>query len=110
MLNQINERKLIEVQKEQVDLELNLSDALLLITKLINTYGADAKLEGFTERYSDSDQKYLHVVVKEPESDEQMNSRIENMTKYQAARDKFEREEYARLAAKFSNLKTMHIL
>jgi hypothetical protein len=79
-----------------------LDSAIVELQKLQITYGPKAKLELFTEMYSDSDREHLYIVVDLPETDEEMASRIKDEEKYAAMDEARELSEFKRLSAKFN--------
>jgi hypothetical protein len=98
------ERKMIPTQQGgSIDLEGTLDSAIVELQKLQITYGPKAKLELFTEMYSDSDREHLYIVVDVPETDDVMQNRINDEEKYEAMRETRELAEFKRLAAKFKD-------
>lgn len=93
------ERQTVWKLKGDVYMECgSLTEAMKTIQSLIDTYGADAKLEYYTEPYSEGS-RHLGVYVQEMESDEAMAARIaarreaEAAVKRQAALDKLTPED-----------------
>lgn len=87
---------------ESIDLEYStLSDALETIQSLIDRYGPDAVILEYDADYSDN--KYLAVSVKVPETDEEMARRIKEEERWEAEKTARDRVEFERLKAKFGD-------
>lgn len=100
-----HERRIIPKQQGgPIDLEGTFDSVISELLKLSVIYGPKARLELFTEPYSDSDRQNLYVVVPEPETDAEMATRIADEEKYAAFDDARERAEFERLSAKFGKV------
>ena len=66
---------------------------------LIETHGAEAEIDTYTPRYSDTE--YLGVYVQRLETDEEMAARIANEEIWEANWAERDRQEFERLKAKF---------
>jgi len=87
---------------ESLDLEYStLSDALDTIQCLIDKYGPDAAILEYEDQYSDN--KYLAVSIKVPETDEEMARRIREEERWEADKTARDRAEFERLKAKFGD-------
>jgi hypothetical protein len=103
MALKVNRERILRArEKETVDLDCcTLVEAVERLKKLLDTYGFYATLDSTCEQYSDSDQKYLRVFVDEPETDAEMQYRIEQEERYAAMAEDRDRREFERLQAKF---------
>lgn len=96
------ERKMVSRQKDYIDLDyLSLGAVKNSVDSLFTKYGKDAKVVGQSDPYSDSDRVTYYVYVEEPETDKEMNKRIEQEEKWLADREERERRDYEALKAKF---------
>ena len=82
-------------------MECLLVDAQHKFSALSVLYGRLAYLSHEYVEYSHDEYEFV-VYVKEPESDEEFNARVEAEKSAKAVREKRERIEYERLAAKFA--------
>lgn len=94
------DRKTVELCARNLDLECyTLAEARDIIQELIECYGPDAKIDKFQEDYSDRD--YLAVMIKRPETDEEMASRILKEEHYEAKVAERDLTEFQRLKKVF---------
>jgi hypothetical protein len=92
-------RMMFPKRLESLDLEYStLSDALDTIQCLIDRHGPDAMIREY-EDYSEN--KYLAVSIKVPETDEEMTRRIKEEERWEAEKTARDRVEFERLKAKF---------
>jgi hypothetical protein len=95
------ERLMVSKRMESLDLDCStLGSALETIQCLIDKYGPDAMICEY-EDYSDN--KYLAVSVKVPETDEEMARRIREEERWEADKTARDRAEFERLKAKFGD-------
>ena len=93
-------RMMFPKRMESIDLEYStLSDALETIQSLIDRYGPDAVILEYEDQYSEN--KYLAVSVKVPETDMEMARRIAEEERWEAEKTTRDRAEFERLKAKF---------
>lgn len=97
----MSNRKMLSKPQFSVDLEGTLEYAIFELQKLVLTYGPKAKLELWTEPYSDSDRQNLYLMVEEPETNEEMATRLHSEWQSKQAAEIRERSEFERLSAKF---------
>lgn len=69
-----------------------LSDSLITIQSLIKKYGENARFDKYYDRYSDDNDWQLALYEERPETDDEMNSRIEQ------AEQKIKEQELKQLA------------
>jgi hypothetical protein len=97
-------RNRLNVLKRMEGLDLdcsNLSSALETIQSLIDKYGPNATICEYDADYSDN--KYLVVSVKVPETDMEMTRRIAEEERWEADKTARDRKEFERLKAKFGD-------
>jgi len=96
------ERMMSPRRMETLDLDYStLSSALETIQCLIDKYGPDAMICEYDADYSDN--KYLAVSVKVPETDQEMAKRIREEERWEADMTARDRVEFERLKAKFGD-------
>lgn len=78
---------------------LTLEQLQKTIQELIESYGPDAMIQEY--QYDYSDDKYLAVTVKRPESDRDYAKRIEAEERWEKQQQIRDEQEYQRLKAKF---------
>ena len=94
------ERKMIEVEYTSIDFEYNtLDEAIKRLLKYREDVGGDAQFA--IRQYDYSDNTYLALMTKRPETDAEMAKRIAGEERWAARREQQEREDYERLAKKF---------
>jgi len=76
-----------------------LSELAETIQNLIADYGPDATID--ERQYDYSDDRYLAVLVKRPESDHNHKKRIEAEERWHELQEQRDKAEYERLTAKF---------
>jgi hypothetical protein len=88
---------------ESLDLDCStLGSALETIQSLIDRYGPDAMICEYEDQYN-SENKYLAVYVKVPETDQEMAKRIREEERWEADKTARDRVEFERLKAKFGD-------
>jgi len=93
-------RKTVELCATDLDLEYRtLARARDIIQELIESYGPDAKIDKCQADYSD--REYLTVMIKRPETDEEMASRIRKEEHYEAKAAERDLAEFERLKKVF---------
>jgi hypothetical protein len=96
------ERLMVLKRMESLDLDCStLGSALETIQCLIDKYGPDAMICEYNAGYSDD--KYLAVSVKVPETDQEMAKRIREEEQWEANKTARDRAEFERLKAKFGD-------
>ena len=94
------ERKMTTHEVSELDLDCDtLMDAISTVNKLIDLYGQSAHIVKDSRMYDDS--LYLSIQVNEPETDEEMATRINRELGYEHAQNLRDACEFARLNAKF---------
>jgi hypothetical protein len=100
------ERKQRWDEKTSIDIDGGtLADAAKEIQRLIEQYGADARIESYCEAYSNSDKEYMHVMTPRLENDKEYNERIAQEEKWEAQRLESDRANYERLRKQFEGNK-----
>ena len=96
----VNRERMMSLRRMgTLDLEYStLIDALDTIQCLIDKYGPDAMICEYDADYSDN--KYLAVSVKVPETDQEMARRIKEEERWEAEKTARDRVEFERLKAK----------
>lgn len=95
------DRKMIEVEYTSIDFEYNtLDEAIERLQKYREDVGGDAQFA--IRQYDYNDNTYLVLMTKRPETDAEMAKRIAGEEHWAARREQQEREDYERLAKKFS--------
>lgn len=95
-------RQTIWEAKTSIDLDYcNLKQAKMHIEELTKIYGEDARIEWYQSPYSDSDREYLYVHVERPETDAEMERRIDVEKQMEKIRLERERLQYEELKKKF---------
>ena len=93
-------RKMIEVEYTSIDFEYNtLDEAIERLQKYREELGGDARFD--TRHYSYSDDTYLAIMTKRPETDAEMAHRIAREERLAVQQEEFERREFERLQNKF---------
>ena len=101
-VNRNRKTRLVEVDTIDSDsIYGTLGDLLALVQALVRNHGADAQVSQEERRYSDGE--YIAVKVYRDETDEEMQERIADEERWEAARQENERREYQRLREKFGN-------
>ena len=97
----MTERKMII--KEQTTLDIDgrlLKDVIKNLTALLEQYGDKAQISKETYHYEEG--TYLALMLPVPETDAEMAYRLNLEQQSKEAREKRDRAEYERLAAKFA--------
>jgi len=94
------ERKMIEVEYTSIDFEYNtLDEAIKRLQDYRKDVGGDAQFA--IRQYDYSDNTYLALMTKRPETDAEMAERIAGEERWAARREQQERETFERLAKKY---------
>jgi len=96
------ERKIVHKRQTYLELEgLALEEALGKVSLMIREYGGDALIERVCDPHTDSDRETLYIFKDEPETDEEMSTRIAHEEKYAKLVEACDAAEFKRLQEKF---------
>jgi hypothetical protein len=96
------ERQMVDHEETTIYLDYQtLGQIAEEIQRLIESYGADAKVKNVCDSYRDSDKEYPRVFTKQLEDDRQYNARIANEERWAKHQEERDAAEFARLKAKF---------
>lgn len=96
------ERKIIEYAAISVDIEYGtIGSAIEELQRLAVNFGEDARIDWYEPPYTDN--RYLYVYAKRPETDEEMQSRILQEERWEKMQETRDRAEFDRLQKKFGN-------
>lgn len=94
-------RKIISIPGEPIDLDYNtLGELRNIINNLIEKYGPDTVVKKVENKYDDHYNYF--VMYDRPETDKEMNERVNKEIENEKRREDLEREEFERLKKKFN--------